>query len=142
MNITRATEYSIRALLHLAERYPDPVVPKEEICGAEGITAPFLTKILQPLVRSGMVRSKRGVAGGFGLIADPEKITLFDVMEAAKEPLALNACVLEEERCGRVSTCPVHDLWVEARGRIEEVFSRRSVADLARERARREGRAG
>jgi Rrf2 family protein len=133
MVITRATEYSIRAVLHLAERHPAPVVSKQEICDAAGVTPAFLTKILQPLIRGGIVRSKRGVAGGFLLARDPEKLTLLDVMRAAEEPMTLNLCLITEHACERTCSCPIHDMWAEARERIEEVFSRRSLADLARE---------
>jgi len=137
MIITRATEYAIRAMLHLAERYPAPVVSKQEICAAEGITPAFLTKILQPLIRSGLVRSKRGVAGGFGLARNPERTTLLDVMKAVDEPLTLNLCLLEGSLCERECICPVHDLWTEAREKLEEIFGTRSLGELARERARR-----
>lgn len=141
MIITRATEYSIRAVLHLAERHPAPVVSKQEICEAEGITPAFLTKILQPLIRGGVVRSKRGSGGGFVLAVDPERLTVLDVMEATEEPMVLNVCLLGESACERESLCPIHELWAEARQQLEEIFSRRSVADLARERARRAARA-
>jgi Rrf2 family protein len=137
MVITRATEYSIRAVLHLAERHPAPVVSKQEICEAAGVTPAFLTKILQPLIRGGIVRSKRGVAGGFLLARDPEKLTLLDVMRAAEEPMTLNLCLITEHACERTCSCPIHDMWAEARERIEEVFSRRSLAELAREHTAR-----
>ncbi len=137
MIITRATEYSVRAVLHLAACYPAAVVSKQEICAAEGITPAFLTKILQPLIRSGLVRSKRGVAGGFALARNPAQVTLLDVMKAVDEPLTLNLCLLEGHPCERECTCPVHDLWTEARERLEEIFGRRSLAELAGERARR-----
>ncbi len=134
MNITRATDYSIRALLCMAERYPAEVVSKEEICSAEGVTPAFLTKILQPLIHKGLVRSKRGMAGGFALARDPERLTVYDVMEAVEEPMVLNHCLHERSPCERTPNCPVHDLWVEAMERLREVFARRSLADLARER--------
>ncbi|MBE0617515.1 MAG: Rrf2 family transcriptional regulator [Proteobacteria bacterium] len=137
MIITRATEYSIRAMLHLAARFPADVVSKQEICAAEGITPAFLTKILQPLIRSGLVRSKRGVSGGFALARDPERVTLLDVMKAVDEPLTLNLCLLEGSPCERECTCPVHDLWTEARTSLEKIFGTRSLGELARERARR-----
>lgn len=134
MIITRATEYSIRAVLHLAERFPVNVVSKQEICEAEGITPAFLTKILQPLIRSGIVRSKRGVAGGFALARDPERLTLLDVMRAVDEPITLNVCLLEHQPCDRVCTCPVHTLWSQAREQFEAIFSSRSIAELVRKR--------
>lgn len=137
MIITRATEYSLRAMLHLAQCYPASVVSKQEICEAEGITPAFLTKILQPLIHSGLVRSKRGVAGGFAMARDPAHVTVLDVMQAVDEPLTLNMCLLEGHPCARQCTCPVHDLWAEARHKIEEIFGSRSLADLAGERTRR-----
>ena len=138
MIITRATEYSIRAMLHLASRYPAAVVSKQEICEAEGVTPAFLTKILQPLIRGGLVRSKRGVAGGFALARDPSRLTLFDVMQAVDEPLTLNLCLLEGHQCNRECSCPIHQLWAEARENIEAVFSRKSLSDLVAERVRLE----
>ena len=137
MIITRATEYSIRAVLHLAENHPTPVISKQKICEQEGITPAFLTKILQPLIRGGIVRSKRGSGGGFALARDPERLTLLDVMAATEEPMILNVCLLGERACEREPTCPIHELWAEARERIEDVFSKKTVADLARERLRR-----
>ncbi|HSH68719.1 MAG TPA: Rrf2 family transcriptional regulator [Deferrisomatales bacterium] len=138
MIITRATEYSIRAVLHLASRYPAEVVSKQEICAAEGVTPAFLTKILQPLIRSGLVRSKRGVAGGFALARNPDKLTLLDVMQAVDEPLTLNLCLLEGHQCERECTCPIHSLWTTAREKIEEVFSGKTLSALVAERAQRE----
>jgi Rrf2 family protein len=142
MIITRATEYSVLAVLHLAARYPAEVVSKQEICEAEGVTPAFLTKILQPLIRSGLVRSKRGVAGGFALARDPTRLTLLDVMQAVDEPLTLNLCLIEGHHCQRECCCPVHNLWTEAREKIEEVFSRKSLAELVTERSQREQCAG
>jgi Rrf2 family protein len=138
MIITRATEYSIRAVLHLASRYPAEVVSKQEVCDAEGVTPAFLTKILQPLIRNGLVRSKRGVAGGFALARNPDQLTLLDVMQAVDEPLTLNLCLLEGHQCERECTCPVHGMWAKARERIEEVFSSKSLSQLVAERARHE----
>lgn len=138
MIITRATEYSIRAMLHLAGRYPAAVVSKQEICASERISPAFLTKILQPLIRGGLVRSKRGVAGGFCLARDPSHVTLLDVMQAVDEPLALNVCLLEGQPCERECVCPVHDLWSQARQALEGIFGARSLAELVGERTRRE----
>ncbi|GAB6062883.1 RrF2 family transcriptional regulator [Deferrisoma palaeochoriense] len=142
MIITRATEYSIRAALYLAEKYPAQVVSKQEICEAEGITPAFLTKILQPLIHAGLVRSKRGVSGGFALAKDPSRLTLLDVMEAAEEPMLLNICLMENHPCERECTCPVHKMWAEAKEKLSEIFSRRTLAELVEERKRLRARAG
>ena len=131
MIITRATEHSITAMLFMAGKHPAPVISKREICESEGITPAFLTKILQPLIRCGLVSSKRGVAGGFSLAKDPEELTLWDVMKAVEEPLALNVCLTDEDTCGRSGYCPVHDMWEEVKGSMETIFSKKSLAQIA-----------
>lgn len=134
MIITRATEHSIRAVIYLASKHPHPVVSKREICKSEGITPAFLTKILQPLIHNGLVKSKRGVAGGFRLAREPDKITLWDVMKAVEEPLALNICLTHENDCSRVDYCPVHELWCEVRASMEKTFNKKTLAELVKDR--------
>ena len=86
MLITRATEYAIRALLYLAKQPRGEIVFKKDICQTQDITPAFLTKILQPLIKLGIVGSQRGVGGGFYLIKDPASVTLLDVVMAEEGP--------------------------------------------------------
>ena len=69
--ITRATEYAIRAILYMSRRPAGEIVYKKDICKAQEITPAFLTKILQPLIKDGIVGSQRGVGGGFYLAKEP-----------------------------------------------------------------------
>ena len=73
MIITRATEYAIRAILHMSRQPAGEIIYKKDICKAQEITPAFLTKILQPLIKDGIVGSQRGVGGGFYLIKEPER---------------------------------------------------------------------
>ncbi|TLN16147.1 Rrf2 family transcriptional regulator [bacterium] len=137
MVITRATEYSIRAMLHLASKYPAPVITKTEICRDEEITPAFLAKIIQPLIKKGLVVSKRGVAGGFALAKPPSQITLLDVMHAVEEPLSLNVCLSSDQGCDRSPECPVHDIWTDVRNYIENKFGNKTLAELVEEKCRK-----
>jgi Rrf2 family protein len=128
--ITRATEYAIRAVLYMAKQPPGQTVLKKDICRAQGVTPAFLTKILQPLIKNGIVGSQRGVSGGFYLAVDPAKITLLDVIEAEEGTPHLNICLENDGVCGRDRTCPVHQVWREARGDLIETLSRHSFANL------------
>ena len=74
MIITRATEYAIRAVLHLSKQPRGEIVLKKDICRTQDITPAFLTKILQPLIKAGIVGSQRGVGGGFYLVKSPQEI--------------------------------------------------------------------
>ena len=82
MVITRATEYAVRTVVFLAQQPKDEVVLKKDICSTQDITPAFLTKILQPLIKAGIVSSQRGVGGGFLLAKDAAEISLLDVLQA------------------------------------------------------------
>jgi len=132
MLITRATEYAIRALLYLAKQAKGEIVLKKDICSTQDITPAFLTKILQPLIKEGIVGSQRGVGGGFYLLKDPEEVTLLDVVKAEEGPLYLNYCVAQQGICKKDVFCPVHGAWHEIRNELMGTLGRYSFADLAR----------
>lgn len=132
MIITRATEYAIRAVLYMASQPRGEIVLKKDICREQEITPAFLTKILQPLIKAGIVGSHRGVGGGFFLVRDPSQITLHDVIKAEEGPIYLNLCLADETSCEREPFCAVNRVWQEARGRLLEVLDRYSFADLCK----------
>ena len=130
MIITRATEYAIRAVLYMASQPRSEIVLKKDICREQDITPAFLTKILQPLIKLGIVGSHRGVGGGFFLMKDPAEVTLLDVIRAEEGPLHLNLCLADEAYCEREMCCPINKVWHEARAQLIEVLNRYSFAQL------------
>jgi len=132
MLITRATEYAIRALLYLAKQPKGEIVLKKDICRTQDITPAFLTKILQPLIKEGVVGSQRGVGGGFYLLKDPHEVTLLDVVLAEEGPLYLNHCVAQKGICEKDVFCPIHGAWHEIRLELTATLGRYTFADLAR----------
>jgi len=131
--ITRATEYAIRTVIFLAQQPRGEIVLKKDICRTQEVTPAFLTKILQPLIKSGIVSSQRGVGGGFLLARDPQEITLLDLLEAEEGPLRLNVCLVDKANCDRDLFCAVHKVWSEAQSEMMRVLKSRSIADLARD---------
>ena len=129
--ITRATEYAIRAILYMSRRPSGEIVYKKDICKAQDITPAFLTKILQPLIKDGIVGSQRGVGGGFYLAKKPSEITLLDVIKSQEGPVYLNQCLIEEGACEREFFCPIHGAWAEIRQDFMKTLSRYDFAGLA-----------
>lgn len=128
--ITRKTDYAIRCVLHLAES-PEEVVMISEIAKQRNIPTSFLAKILQRLARAGIVKSLRGVKGGFTLAKKPVDISLLDVVEAIEGSVAMNICAVDKKMCGLSSTCSVHPVWVELRKDVEDRLRQWSFARLA-----------
>lgn len=131
MVITRATEYAIRTVIYLAKQPRGEIVLKKDICRTQEVTPAFLTKILQPLIKAGIVSSQRGVGGGFLLAREPQNITMLDLLEAEEGPLKLNHCLIDEIVCERDSHCAAHQVWTEAQKEMVGVLEKYSIADLA-----------
>jgi Rrf2 family protein len=129
--ITRATEYAIRAVLYMASQPQGKIILKKDICRAQEITPAFLTKILQPLIKAGIVGSQRGVGGGFFLAKPAVEITLFDVVKTQEGPLYLNQCLIEGNQCDREFFCPVHGAWHDIRAEFMTILSRYDFSALA-----------
>ena len=142
MQITRATDYAVRVMVHLASLPQGEKVPLSALVRASGVRGSFLSKVLQRLVRAGLVSSHRGAGGGFCLRVQSEKTTLIEVIEAIDGPLQLNLCLGSGLTCERKSWCGVHPIWQKAQGALAEVLAGITIAELARDTAVRLSKTG
>ncbi|MBL7115325.1 MAG: Rrf2 family transcriptional regulator [Kiritimatiellae bacterium] len=129
MEISTKGRYASRIMVYLALHVDDGPVRKKEIALAEGISADYAEQLLVKLKAGGLVRSHRGVHGGFTLNKSPREITLYSVLESTEGPLALTPCGANE--CDRVAECVTRDVWIEAESRMHSFFDGITVADLA-----------
>ena len=130
MVISREVDYGIRCVLYLSGR-PDQVTMVEEISSAMRIPKSFLAKILQKLTRKGLVRSLRGVNGGFLLQRRPKEISLLDVIKVFQKEVALNKCAVDNAACSISCSCVVHPVWVDLRKMIEDRLAAISFEDMS-----------
>jgi Rrf2 family protein len=82
MKVSRSTGYALLAVGYVAKNQGDGVVLSENIAKQYDIPLEYLLKILQQLVRAGVLRSKRGPKGGFWLAKPANKITMLEIIEA------------------------------------------------------------
>jgi Rrf2 family protein len=131
MQITRETDYAMRCVLYLSGQ-PDKIIMVDEIAREMATPKSFLAKILQRLVKAGVVRSFRGVKGGFQLNRAPGDISLLNVIEAIEGVVALNACALDSSVCEFSNTCGVHTVWVTLRIEFNELLRKHNFAEIAK----------
>jgi Rrf2 family protein len=131
MLVTRETDYAVRTVLYLAQER-DRVASVTEVAQAMFIPKSFLAKILQRLVRKGIVQSIRGVKGGFRLAKKPNEITLLAIMEAIQGLAGINVCAVDSKKCRLSSTCAVHPVWVDIRKEVEARLKKQTIATLLR----------
>ena len=130
MYVTRKADYAIRCVLHLS-RNTGRIISVDEISGAMDVPRPFLAKILQRLMKAGLVGSTRGVKGGFRLARNPEDVNLLEVIEAIQGPLAANACAIDRKMCSLSARCAIHPVWVRIREKVERELREQDFAKLA-----------
>jgi len=131
MQITRATDYAVRVMIHLAGLPPGTSVRQAELSKTTGVSGHFLSKVLQQLVRSRLIRSQRGSGGGYALAVAAAGVSLLDVVEAIEGPVRLNQCIEEGPSCDRKEWCPAHRVWAEAQAAVGNVLGAASMASLA-----------
>ncbi len=129
---TRSAEYAIRAMTYLALQPTGKLTGAKEISQAEQIPMPFLWKILQNLARRKLVRSFKGVGGGYVLARPAGNICVQDVLWATEDRSLTEGCVLGLAECSEEKPCPLHSSWKEIRNRLNVTLCQTTFADLAR----------
>ena len=132
MLFSRSTEYAIRAMTFLATLPPGRLAGAREISQAESIPMPFLWKILQSLARRKLIRSFKGLHGGYELARPSAQITIDTLLEVIDGKERFGNCVLGLPRCSDDNACPLHDTWRELRSRMTGMLQENTLADLAR----------
>lgn len=115
----------------LAERYGEQPVTIREIAEAKELSSNYLEQLLAPLRRAGLVRSVRGPQGGYRLARAPENITVGDILQVLEGPLLPVECADETISPGCCDEdCPLRQVWIAMRDRMEEVIDAVSLRDL------------
>ena len=124
---TRAVDYGLRGLTHLARQNGNGRTTIAKICDEEGIPKSFAVKIFQLLTRAGILDAVRGPGGGYTLRRPPNEITMREVVEGIGGPIVLHEGALT----GDASACPGHDVWMEAQEKVLKTLDGVTIADLA-----------
>ncbi len=132
MQISRTAQLALRTVLDLALIGQTRIA---DVAGRRGIPGAQAGKIVQQLVRGGVVRATRGARGGVQLARAPETITVRDVVEAIEGPTAVARCLVWND-CPCDQPCAVRNALVQMQTTIERVFDSVTVADLATDAGR------
>jgi len=133
MRLSTKGEYASRAMLELSLHYGTKPLHIRDISEAQDIPRRFLEQILLQLKRAGLLRSRKGPAGGYSLAKPPGEISVAEVIRVMDGPLAPIDCVsvTAYEVCPRERSCSLKGLWKEVRDVIAEILERTTFADLA-----------
>ena len=132
--LSQRTRYTIRALLHLADRYGEGPVQLSEIAEAQNLPPKFLTVILSELSRYGIVASLRGKDGGYWLAVSPIDITYGDLIRVMRGSLALVPCAsrFAHEKCANCveeGECRTRALMLQVRDETARILDSIRLSD-------------
>ncbi len=128
--ISQTVEYALRAMVTLAYRAGDAMTV-HEIAEVTRVPAPYLSKLMQGMVRSGLLKSRRGLGGGFTLSRPPDAITMWDILQAVDPLKRIHTCPLEIE--GHEELCPLHRRVDAALAGVESAFKGTTLAEVIAE---------
>src|SRR5215813_642254 len=135
LRLSKKADYALIAMKHLAvrgDRVPASSSARE-IAELYDIPIELMAKVLQRLVRRGLLASHQGTRGGYQLARPPAQISVADVIQAIDGPVTVTACSTEEGTCEQYAKCNVRDPLWRVRERILSALGECTIAELASE---------
>src|ERR1700736_5618853 len=123
ISITSKSPYAVRALVELHRHGGSEPVPIAELARRGGIPVQFLEQLFAVLRRAGVLRSQRGVKGGYSFAREPAQVTVLEIVELLDGPLGADA----------------RGIFAEAADAARKVLAQTTVADIVEREAREAG---
>ena len=132
VKVSTRGDYASRALLSLALREDSSPTSVRDIAERTGLPQPYLEQILLALKGAGLVRSKRGVGGGYVLARSPEQITLGQIVSAVDGPIVAGDFGQPHQNgaCDHEGQCVLLAVWADVGETIRTHLQSFSLADM------------
>jgi FeS assembly SUF system regulator len=132
LRLSKKADYALIAMKHLAHRDSGAAsTSAREIAEQYDIPIELMAKVLQRLVRAGLLISTQGTRGGYTLSRPSSVISVADVIQAIDGPFTVTACSTEKHDCEQYGKCSIRDPLWQIRERIAETLGMVSMAEMA-----------
>lgn len=121
-------------MTYLATQPPGKLSGTREISSSESIPSSFLCKVLLQLRRGRLLRSYKGIRGGYELAMPPDKISLLMIVRCIEGEEAFAGCVLDDKYCTPEHPCSLHESWIGIRDQLMGLLDHKTLADLVLKR--------
>jgi Rrf2 family protein len=133
LKLTKKADYGLMAMKHLAEHVDSGACSAKDVAEAYSIPPEALAKILQRLVKAGLLNSQHGMNGGYTLARDPSRISAFEVIRAIDGPLFITSCVTVRGECDQSGRCTIREPLRRVNQSIEDVLRGISISEMREE---------
>ena len=131
LRLSKKADYALIAMKHLTLHSDRGAASAREIAEQYDIPIELMAKVLQRLVRRGLLASHHGTRGGYQLARRPTQISVADVIQAIEGPVSVTACSTEDGKCEQYAKCNVRDPLWRVRERILAALGECTIAELA-----------
>ena len=131
LRLSKKADYALMAMKHLVVHGDRGSSCAREIAEQYGIPIELMAKVLQRLVRRGLLASHQGTRGGYQLSRSPRQMTVADVIQVIDGPVTVTACSTDDGRCEQFAKCNVRDPLWRVRERILTALGECTIAELA-----------
>ena len=123
--------YALRVFLDLAENQGDGYVALSEVSKRQDVSLKYLETVVATLVRGGLLRSQRGMSGGYRLSKDAKDISIYQIFNLTEGSLSPVACInCGQNFCTREGVCQTKEMWTSVDNLLNNYFKSISVQDL------------
>jgi Rrf2 family protein len=131
MFLSKSFGYALRGILYIALLQDEQRrIQIDEIAAKLSVPRHFLGKIMQNLVKAGLLQSTKGPYGGFSLNADTLTTPLVRLVEITDGMEQFNICVLQLRNCNGINPCPLHQDAEQIKTKLLTVLNQTTIADL------------
>jgi len=129
---SKACEYAIRATIYIGQQSnKNAKVNLKEVAQAIESPVAFTGKILQSLVKEGIILSTKGVSGGYTIdLSTTDNLTLLRIVKAIDGDTIYNSCGLGLDYCDENEPCPLHNEFVVIRKKLQHMLSETTIESL------------
>ncbi|MGH9346786.1 MAG: SUF system Fe-S cluster assembly regulator [Vicinamibacterales bacterium] len=133
LRLSKKADYALMAMKHLAMKREVASTSAREIAEQYGIPIELMAKVLQRLVRTGLLTSHQGTRGGYTLSRPSAAISVADVIQAIDGPFTVTSCSTDDSSCDQFAKCSIRDPLWRIRERIVSTLDTVSLAEMATE---------
>ena len=132
MKISTKGRYALRLMLDIALRDGEEPVSLRDVAERQEISNKYLEQIVTQLSRAGLVRSVRGMGGGYLLKRPPEEFTVGEILRAVEGSLAPVSCAEDPGCCCRADRCVTQEVWEQIQAAVNGVVDHITLQDLVK----------
>lgn len=129
MKINKTLTYALTVVGYIADNYKDGLVKTDKVSKECNISKEYLKKVLQMLVRTNILISKRGPKGGFLLTRDPEEITMLQIIEAIDGPMMMPPIIAEHTK-NENFTLNLEEISKKATEKEMQIYDKAKLSDM------------